>query len=207
MTRALSAMLVAAMLAGCGGRERPARSDAPVAANWRRVATPADRDRLRRWRTIWLDATNSARAAGAGRDMMAQGNLFDPDVALPDPIPPTGDYLCRVFKLGAQRSGMRDFTAYPDYPCRVEQVGGQTTFRKTGGSQRPEGRIFAEPNRAIFLGTLVLGDEERALAYGRDATRNMAGIVARIGERRWRLALPLPAFESTLDVIELVPAP
>ena len=26
-----------------------------------------------------------------------------------------------------------------------------------------------------------------------------------IGERRWRLAFPYPAFESTLDVIELLP--
>jgi hypothetical protein len=34
----------------------------------------------------------------------------------------------------------------------------------------------------------------------------MAGLVERIGARRWRLVLPYPRFESTLDVIEIVPA-
>jgi hypothetical protein len=41
--------------------------------------------------------------------------------------------------------------------------------------------------------------------YGRDANRDMAGIVQRIGPRRWRLVLPYPHFESLLDVVELVP--
>ncbi|WP_152998778.1 DUF4893 domain-containing protein, partial [Sphingopyxis sp. H115] len=30
--------------------------------------------------------------------------------------------------------------------------------------------------------------------------------VERIGDNRWRLVLPAPAYESLLDVIELVPA-
>jgi hypothetical protein len=34
----------------------------------------------------------------------------------------------------------------------------------------------------------------------------MAGVVERIGERRWRLVLPYPAFESTIDIVELIPA-
>jgi hypothetical protein len=34
----------------------------------------------------------------------------------------------------------------------------------------------------------------------------MAGYLQRIGDRRWRLALPQPHFESLFDVIELVPA-
>jgi hypothetical protein len=58
----------------------------------------------------------------------------------------------------------------------------------------------------VFLGTLMLGDETRPLAYGRDQSRDLAGFVDRVGERQWRLALPLPAFESLVDVIELVPA-
>ena len=31
-------------------------------------------------------------------------------------------------------------------------------------------------------------------------------VVERIGDNRWRLVLPAPAYESLLDVIELVPA-
>ena len=34
----------------------------------------------------------------------------------------------------------------------------------------------------------------------------MAGFVERVGPRRWRIAFPYPAFESNLDVLELVPA-
>ena len=52
---------------------------------------------------------------------------------------------------------------------------------------------------------MVLGDETRAYQYGRDPERDLAGWVERIGERRWRVIFPYPHYESTLDVIELVP--
>jgi hypothetical protein len=54
---------------------------------------------------------------------------------------------------------------------------------------------------------LVLGDEARAMEYGRDPDRDVAGWVARIDDNRWRLILPYPRYESTIDVVELVPAP
>ncbi|HEV2043966.1 MAG TPA: DUF4893 domain-containing protein, partial [Sphingomicrobium sp.] len=70
---------------------------------------------------------------------------------------------------------------------------------------RPVGLIFAgDALRQVFLGTLVLGDETRAMQYGRDPDRDLAGFVERIGPARWRMVLPRPAFESTLDVIELI---
>jgi hypothetical protein len=52
---------------------------------------------------------------------------------------------------------------------------------------------------------LVLGDESRALQYGRDTERDVAGFVERIGPNRWRLIMPRPHFESIMDVMELVP--
>jgi len=80
------------------------------------------------------------------------------------------------------------------------------SFYKIGGSQRPAGLVFDDGgDRQIFLGTLSLGDEELPMDHGRDANRDMAGIVQRIGPRRWRLVLPYPHFESLLDVVELVP--
>jgi hypothetical protein len=60
--------------------------------------------------------------------------------------------------------------------------------------------------RQIFLGTLVLGDEQGAMQYGQDETRNVAGFVERVGSNRWRLVMPRPHFESQTDVMELVPA-
>ncbi|ONF96887.1 DUF4893 domain-containing protein [Sphingomonas jeddahensis] len=208
MKQALAALMAAAMLASCGGgREAPAPERGVANSDWRRVATAADRNRLRRWRTAWLDAVGRARASGAEGEIDAQGVLFDPDIVMAEAVPPPGDYRCRVFKLGAKDPGMRDYVAYTAFPCRIEDDGEVARFHKTGGSQRPMGLIFSDRSgRAVFLGTLIVGDETRVLDYGRDATRDMAGFVDRIGDRRWRLALPLPAFESTLDVIEIVPA-
>jgi hypothetical protein len=62
-----------------------------------------------------------------------------------------------------------------------------------------------DANRMIFLGTMMLGDETSALEYGRDAERDMAGALERVGPRRWRLVIPWPRWESMLDVIELTP--
>ena len=59
---------------------------------------------------------------------------------------------------------------------------------------------------SFLAGTLVLGDESMAVSYGSDRMRDMAGLVELIGDNRWRLVLPSPAYESLLDVIELVPA-
>jgi len=57
----------------------------------------------------------------------------------------------------------------------------------------------------VFLGTLVFADEQRALQYGQDQQRDVAGYIERIGPNRWRLIMPAPHFESQLDVMELVP--
>jgi hypothetical protein len=184
----------------------PAAAKDDIPADWHRVATASDRARLRNMRQAWLEALAKVRAAGHGKAIAAQGVLFDPDRALAGAKPPAGDYRCRVFKLGAQRPGNRDFTAYPAFRCRIDPEGEMLSFYKIGGSQRPVGLVFEDGRyREIFLGTLSLGDEGRPLDYGRDANRDMAGVVERIGPRRWRLVLPYPHFESLLDVIDLVP--
>ena len=69
---------------------------------------------------------------------------------------------------------------------------------------RQVGAIFpGDPLRQVFLGTLVLGDEQRALPYGADDDRDLAGYVERIGPNRYRLAMPWPQQESKLDILEL----
>ena len=53
-------------------------------------------------------------------------------------------------------------------------------FAKLGGSQRYVGLIFpGDAMRQVFLGTLVLGDETRAMQYGQDEDRDVAGYVER----------------------------
>ena len=205
MRNLLIALSIAA-LAGCATPQPVELSGADPARDWRSAATSGDRVRLREWRSAFTRALAAARAAGHGREIDTEGALLLPDAALAGPIP-NGDYRCRVIKLGARTAGLLDFIAYPAFDCRVQQEKALQGFAKLGGSQRPIGLIFpAEPMRQVFLGTLVLGDEVRAMQYGRDPDRDLAGWVERVGERRWRMVLPSPRFESLTDVIELVPA-
>lgn len=204
--RAVFPVAALILATSCARGDRSASAPAAAAPAWRAVATAADRARLRDWRAAWVAALPQARAADPG-GLAAEGALFVPDLALPDAMPPAGSYRCRVFKLGSKGAGMRGFTAYPPFDCRIGAEGAGRGFAKLTGSQRPVGRILpAGSARAVFLGTLVLGDERGAMRYGADAQRDMAGWVERIGPGRWRLVLPYPRFESLLDVIELVPA-
>jgi hypothetical protein len=176
------------------------------AAGWRSVATEHDRERLRGWRDSWLEALERARAAGHGAEIAAEGPLLDPDAALLQPLPPAGDYDCRTIKLGSQSQDGLHYVAYPHFLCRIGDEQGVLTFTKLSGSQRPVGALFDDTDRRyVFLGTLQLGDETRALQYARDQERDMAALLERVGERRWRLVFPSPHFESLLDVIELTP--
>lgn len=203
-------LLACSLLAGCGNKPSAPvtagkAAKAAKVADWREMATAADRERLRRWRDAWVDALAKVRAAGKSAQL-APATLFDPDRALAGATPPAGDYRCRAYKLGAKATGNLDFVAYPYFDCRIEDEGEVLSFYKLSGSQRPVGLIFKESDsRAMFLGTLVLGDEQSALQYGQDSSRDMAGVVERVDAARWRLVLPYPAFESVLDVIELVP--
>ena len=182
------------------------RGPAPVASDWRAVATPDDRERLREWRGGFARALAKARAAGHGAAIDAEGRLLVPDAALGGPLP-NGDYRCRIIKVGAQGPGLLDYIAYPAFACRVTQEGALQYFAKLSGSQRPMGRIYpADSMRGVFLGVLMLGDETRPMRYGSDPDRLVAGWVERIEPRRWRMILPAPRFESLTDVVELIPA-
>lgn len=208
---ALAAVAGLLTLAGCsmvGGQlEREgALIDSPV-ADWTRVATQADRDRLHGWRAAFAQGLSEARAGGAGAQIATEGSLLAPDAALPGPALPNGNYACRTIKLGARTAGMRRFGSYPAAACRVRAERGIQQLAQFAGQQRPVGLVFpADALRSVFLGTLILADENRAMQYGGDPDRDMAGYVERIGARRWRLILPRPALESQIEIIELVPA-
>lgn len=193
-------------LAGCGSKDIERAALKPRPNDWRQIATSADRDRIARWRAAWLAGLDKATAAGNGPQIAAQGALLKPDLALDDPMLPPGDYGCRVIKMGAQTKGLMDYIAYPFFSCRVTAEEGRIHLAKLDGSQRPVGDIFPdEGRRMVFLGAMMLGDEARPLPYGRDAERDMAGIVERVAPRRWRIAFPYPRWESTIDIFELVP--
>ncbi len=208
MKLALAPLVAALALGGCasGGNGGPRMAEA-APPDWRAIATEHDRERLREWRTAWMEAIRKVNASGQRIALAREGALLQPDVAVEWRDPPPGDYSCRVIKMGAKQPGLLDYVAYPAFDCRIRQEEGMMSFAKLTGSQRPIGHLlpFNGHHRMVFLGTLQLGDERRSLEYGHDRERDMAGIVERIGERRWRLVLPYPAFESTIDILELVP--
>ena len=207
MTRFLAAFATFC-LAACSAIPKETPTFAASSTDWRRIATTSDRGRLRDWRTAFTKALGQARAAGHAADIAREGRLLEPDAAL-GPVPiPNGAYKCRVIKVGAKSPGLLDYIAYPAFTCRMAQAGQVQSLTKLTGSQRQVGLLFAaDPRRQIFLGTLVLGDEVRAMQYGSDPDRDVAGWVERVDQARWRLLLPYPRFESTLDVVELIPAP
>lgn len=195
------------MLASAPAVAAKPKLPAATNADWRGVATRDDLRRLRTWREAFVDGLAQAQRRGHTAAIAAEGELLSPDAAIDGATLPTGDYRCRTLKLGNAGGTGLAFVGYPPFACRVSVDGPVTQLEKLGGSQRTVGRLYAGGlRRQVFLGTLVLGDETRAIGYGRDPQRDMIGAVERIGAKRWRLILPYPRFESTLDVIELVPA-
>lgn len=203
-------LAAAAALTACASGTPPEITRSPTMPRatkaWRDIATAMDRDRLRGWRDTFIKAVSAARAAGHADEIAREGALLNPDAALARPAIPNGRYRCRVTKLGAKSEGLLDYIAYQAFACVVGRDGSLQRLDKLSGSQRYVGILF--PNdamRQVFLGTLVLGDELRAMQYGQDETRNVAGYVERIGDERWRLVMPQPHYESLTDVMELVP--
>jgi hypothetical protein len=200
-------LLTAITLPACATTAEPRRVAVDSPRDWRVAATEHDRERLRNWRGAFKTALGQARAAGHGADIDREGVLLQPDAAVGEVPIPNGNYRCRVIKVGAKTAGMLEYVSYPGFACRIRPERGIQGFAKLTGSQRPVGLIF--PNdalRQVFLGTLVLGDETRAMQYGRDEERDIGAFVEKIGPHRWRMVMPNPAFESVIDVMELVPA-
>ena len=203
----LAPLLALALLPACSVVQSSAGMVPEWSRDWHQVATDYDRARLRDWRKSFAEALASARAAGHDAEIAKEGALLDPDAALGGGPIPNGMYACRVIKVGAKTPGLLDYVSYPPFVCRIRQERDLQGFAKLTGSQRQVGLIFpGDAIRQIFLGTLVLGDEREAMQYGQDRSRDVVAFIERIGPNRWRLVMPAPAFESRLDVIELVPA-
>ena len=201
MTRLIIAALLIALAPACA----PTPSVTARTGDWRTIATDGDAKRLREWRSSFTKGLERARI-GHAAEVAREGHLLDPDAAIPGALP-NGRYRCRIIKLGARSEGLLDYIAYSGFACRVRQERDVQGFAKLSGSQRQVGLILpGDALRTVFLGTLVLGDESRAMQYGRDPERDVAGWVERIEPNRWRIVLPAPRFESLTDVVELVPA-
>jgi hypothetical protein len=204
--RILPLLVIAALTAGCNVIEQPSGLIPRYTTAYKQVISENDRVRLRDWRKSFESALAAARKSGHGAEIDREGALLGPDAAMGAPAISNGIYRCRVIKLGAKDPGNLDYASYPGFTCRVKQEHALQRLGKLSGPQRYVGLIFpGDAIRNVFLGTLVFADERRALQYGQDEQRDVAGYVERIGPNRWRLVMPAPHFESQLDVMELVP--
>lgn len=174
---------------------------------WQSVASSADFNRIRRTATAWSSGLAEARAAGFGTEIKAEGKLLNPDAAQARPAPTPGSYSCRLVRLGKEGGKGPAYQKFKPFFCYVQVEGPLFTIVKQTGSQRPAGRLWEDDasTRLIFLGTLALGSEEEARAYGEDPRRDMAGIFERIGPFIWRLVIPYPQSGARIDVFELTP--
>ncbi|HEU0309736.1 MAG TPA: DUF4893 domain-containing protein [Sphingomicrobium sp.] len=205
--------MLALGLAGCTqpdkDKPRPVISAPPPtkAEIWQRIASSEDANRIHRVGTAWSEGLEQARAAGNGNDLRAEGKLLDPNAAQPKPAPTPGSYSCRMVRLGREGRRGPAFQKFKPFFCYVGVEGELFTIVKQTGSQRPAGRLWEDDNdnQLIFLGTLALGNEEEARAYGDDAKRDMAGVFERIAPFKWRLVIPFSQSGARLDVFELTP--
>ena len=204
--RAAAILLALVALAGCNTIRRSTSMFPNLSRDWRQVATQDDEKRLRDWRSDFIAALAAARRAGHGAEIDREGALLQPDAALPGGTLANGVYRCRLVRVGAKAAGDRDYAASGPLTCRVSQDGRLQALFVLGGVQRQVGLVFpGDAVRQVFLGTLMLPGESRAMQYGADENRDVAGYVERIGPDRWRLIIPAPHFDSLLDVVELVP--
>jgi hypothetical protein len=181
---------------------------AAAGASQAQTCTPtrADTERMARLEHAWRDARADVIADGKGDELRRLGPLADPRAGLNRPQPTPGRYLCRTIKMGAASEGMLPYIAYGWFRCQVTlSPGGDLEMRKLTGSQRQVGLICPTGDRdtARFVGVLQLGDEVRVPKYGASPDSDLVGLVQRVGDDRWRIAFPWPAFESKLDLLEL----
>jgi len=207
--------MVALALAGCTmpdadkDRPRPVISAPPPskADLWQDIASSEDANRIRRIGTAWSTGLQEARRAGFDDDIKAEGKLLNANAAQAKPAPTPGSYSCRVIRLGRENGRGPAFQKFKPFFCYVGVEGELFTIVKQTGTQRPAGRLWEDDNpvRLIFLGTVAIGNEEEARAYGEDPRRDTAGIFERIAPFKWRLLIPFPQSGARLDVFELTP--
>ncbi len=174
---------------------------------WTGVATIADRNRINRTALAWQTGLAEASARGFRDAIRGEGKLLVSGGGLARPAPTPGSYSCRLVTLGRSAKRGPAFVKFKPFFCYVDVEGDLFTIVKQTGSERPAGRLWGDqiPTRLIFLGSLALGNEEEARAYGDDPRRDVAGVFERIAPFVWRLVIPFPQDGTKLQVFELTP--
>jgi len=176
--------------------------------DWRTVASSADASLLGRLDQAWRLGRAEAEDGGFAAQVEALGPLVDPNAAQAGRLQPApGTYRCRTIKLGRRVEGQGlAYVAYPYFACSVELTpGGDLILSKTTGSQRTRGLLYPDTDRRlVYVGAQAWGDEAHFPRYGQTGERDQVGVLERIGDARWRLAIPWPKQEAKLELLEIV---
>lgn len=104
-----------------------------------------------------------------------------------------------AIKLG----GNPPLVVYGWFDCEIGEDDIVYVLEKTTGSQRLSGHFIDDAEASlVFYGARHYSDE-RPKRYGAEPERDAVGRLVKVGERRYRLELPLPQLESKFDIIEL----
>ncbi|MGK6320635.1 DUF4893 domain-containing protein [Sphingomonas sp. DT-204] len=176
---------------------------APATPGWRDTADPADAAALDSLPALWSEALTAPAKRGQRAAAMGDAALLDPKAALDHPALPPGSYTCRVVRV--ERGRTRGF---PPQFCFVGgEADGRLSFNKQTGSDLPNGWLYADENdRYVFLGAQQRKPGDNSIAYGTDRSRDVAGVVERVGSFRWRLVVPRSK-PKALWIYELTPVP
>ena len=164
-----------------------------------RTLSKSDKERIARYEATQKSAIAEARKGGDKAEVAMLDTLM---AAKPQPILGVdirGDYRCRTIKLG----GGLPLTVYGWFNCRIDEDDLGYRLTKTSGSQRLTGHFIDDSaNRLLYYGvSYIAGDKPGR--YGAKADDDQVGYFLKTGPSSYRLDLPLPAFESKFDIIEL----
>lgn len=210
---AFLSILFGLALAGCqtaapGVPKPSATVSLEEAEAWRQVATAAGEAALDGLDTRWGLALADARRRGASRAIAAERALLDPRAGLPRAAPGPGPYRCRLLRVAAPGARVRGIGPVRTGFCFVGVAGEQLSLTTEIPGHRFGGYLYDTPRSAeiVFLGASAARRGPIAVGYGEDPAKDVAGRFERVGEFRYRLAIPAAAGPELL-VFELIPAP
>jgi hypothetical protein len=203
-----SFLVLPLILSACAAQQpvTPRRTPAATVAEeeWRGVASTEDVAKIDGLLALWERSLAAARAPSA-RPRLAASALLDPKAGLERGAPTPGSYRCKFTRLGKRSAADRPTALSPEAFCYVGVEEGRLSLTTETGSLRLGGWLWEETGgrRLIFLGAVSRPKMTAPPAYGEDRSGDAVGVLERIGEFRFRLAVPAPGGGEALYLFEL----
>lgn len=176
-------------------------------AGWQQTASQFDQQRLARIDESRTKALSEAGQGAPAHDLAIIHRVMDARGEPASARSLLGNYRCRTIKLG----GITPDVIYSWFRCRISMKGGGPYLEKLTGSQYTNGYLYPKGDgRYVYLGGSSVIGEPRHAYSGNGATvgapvtpDDQIGLLTKIGPGHFRLEMPYPLQESTMDVLEL----